>query len=91
MDRLTIDEAIAHAKEVADKRIDLCEECRAEHLQLAEWLEELKRYKELELTPEQMIKIDKEYAEQAKELSELKKRLEVLRRKIEEMICKYEK
>lgn len=41
---MTIDEAIIHAKE-ASKREDMCAECRAEHQQLAEWLEELKELK----------------------------------------------
>ena len=39
---MTLDEAIAHAREVAENRNDLCDECRREHAQLAEWLEELK-------------------------------------------------
>lgn len=43
---MTIDEAIIHAREVAECRKDMCEECRAEHQQLAEWLEELKCYQE---------------------------------------------
>ena len=57
---MTIDEAIVHAKEVAernrkqwkncpakrDTREHLtCEECAEEHEQLAEWLEELKLYR----------------------------------------------
>lgn len=50
---MNIDEAIKHAREVADKnrlanRKDIehqnCEECAKEHEQLAEWLEELKSY-----------------------------------------------
>lgn len=65
MNRLTLDEAIKHAKEVADmnyndaEKFDSndsvenymkanCMECAEEHMQLAEWLEELKSYKELE-------------------------------------------
>ena len=51
MDRLTIDEAIQHAREKAEeqrKDNDTCIECAREHEQLAEWLEELKEYKELE-------------------------------------------
>ena len=64
MERLTIDEAIAHAKEIAEKNyrgadfesIDYidddiktnCIKCAEEHMQLAEWLEELKSYKEAE-------------------------------------------
>ena len=43
---MSIDEAISHAREVADTRTDMCDECRDEHRQLAEWLEELKIYKE---------------------------------------------
>ena len=64
MDRLTIDEAIQHCKEVGrdnredakyaienelhDAVIKTCTKCAEEHEQLAEWLEELKEYKELE-------------------------------------------
>ena len=48
---MSIDDAIAHAREVADKNsgcwkhctsIRNCAECEKEHEQLAEWLEELK-------------------------------------------------
>ena len=35
---MTLDEAIAHAREIAAG----CEECADEHAQLAEWLEELR-------------------------------------------------
>lgn len=64
MDRLTIDEAIEHAREVArvnredakyaiknklhDDVIKTCTECAEEHKQLAKWLEELKEYQDLE-------------------------------------------
>lgn len=64
MERLTLEEAIAHAKEVAEKNyrsadfesIDSidddikvnCVKCAEEHEQLAKWLEELKSYKEAE-------------------------------------------
>lgn len=64
MARLTIEESIAHAKEIAEKNyrgvefesIDSidddikanCIKCAEEHEQLAEWLEELKSYKEAE-------------------------------------------
>ena len=58
---VSIDEAIAHAREVAeDKRADAdwkfrhgrlnaddCISCAEEHEQLAEWLEELKAYREI--------------------------------------------
>ena len=36
---MTVDEAIQHCYDVANK---LCDECGEEHLQLAKWLEELK-------------------------------------------------
>lgn len=60
---MTIDEAITHAKVVAqekynegflchanpnDEVLDTCIDCAKEHEQLAEWLEELKRYKDSE-------------------------------------------
>ena len=64
MERLTLDEAITHAKEVAEKNYrgadfesldsiddDIkvnCIKCAEEHDQLAKWLEELKFYKEAE-------------------------------------------
>ena len=62
MERLTLDEAIKHAKEVAKinraeatynfpnlkEYYDNCLECANQHNQLAEWLEELKSYKEAE-------------------------------------------
>lgn len=40
---MNLDEAIKHAKEVATSQ---CGECADEHKQLAEWLEELKKYKD---------------------------------------------
>lgn len=55
---MTIDEAIQHCEEVAEKQDKLCEisvterakeqnsKCAEEHRQLAEWLKELKAYKE---------------------------------------------
>ena len=64
MEKLTLEEAITYAKEVAEKNyrgadfesIDSidddiktnCIKCAEEHMQLAEWLEELKSYKETE-------------------------------------------
>ena len=59
---MSIDEAIVHAREVAgrnrkqyknclsdrtDIRHQTCKECAEEHEQLAEWLEELKAYREI--------------------------------------------
>ena len=54
---MTLDEAIAHAREVAEEQRKLCDlawvwdnpdnikKCAEEHDQLAEWLEELKSYR----------------------------------------------
>jgi hypothetical protein len=42
---MTLDQAIQHALEVAEKS-DTCKECGDEHKQLAEWLQELKVFKE---------------------------------------------
>ena len=59
---MTIDEAIAHAREVAKNKMAeyqnhydkdahyyprQCKKCAEEHEQLAEWLEELKVYREI--------------------------------------------
>ena len=53
---MTIDEAIKHCEEVAEKYCekveegltadDFCDSCASEHRQLAEWLKELKKYRE---------------------------------------------
>ena len=45
---MTLDEAIKHAEEVGINLITNCEtkQCGLEHLQLAQWLKELKQYKE---------------------------------------------
>lgn len=39
---MTLDDAIKHCYEVAERK---CDDCGKEHLQLAKWLEELKNYK----------------------------------------------
>lgn len=62
---MTIDEAISHAREVAEEKrksksvnlapeiISECELCAQEHEQLAEWLEELQQYRAIG-TPEEL-------------------------------------
>ena len=60
--RMTLDEAIKHAEEVADTKLQdaelseiqgcynnakKCVQCAKEYRQLAEWLQELKKYKQL--------------------------------------------
>ena len=45
---MNIDEAIAHAEEVASRKFDdrvNCIRCAEEHVQLAKWLKELKKLK----------------------------------------------
>lgn len=42
---MTLEEAIAHAKEMSENQY-ICEECQKEHRQLADWLEELKSLRE---------------------------------------------
>lgn len=43
---MTLDEAIAHAKELSENK-SVCKDCREEHKQLAKWLEELREYKSI--------------------------------------------
>lgn len=42
--KMTLDDAIAHAKQIAADTE--CKECAEDHCQLAEWLEELKSLRE---------------------------------------------
>ena len=56
--KMTLDEAIDHSKELSEDQ-SVCEDCREEHKQLADWLKELKQYKEenqSEKTAEEMFK-----------------------------------
>ena len=73
---MTLDEAIKHAEEVAEQNEWFeknylesiqCKECAEEHRQLAEWLKELKEYREQEPKTGhwKRISIDK-YSEHAK-------------------------
>lgn len=54
---MTIEEAIAHAQETADTRSDLCDECRDEHRQLADWLTELKQLREETAELKRLLKL----------------------------------
>lgn len=64
---LSIDEAIAHAREVSSRRFDdriHCIRCSEFHEYLAEWLEELKAYREIgtvEECKESVLDIEKAY------------------------------
>ena len=44
---MTLDESIKHCYKRAEENRIECEECAKEHEQLAGWLEELKRYREI--------------------------------------------
>lgn len=44
--KMTLDEAIVHAKELSESQ-SVCVDCREEHKQLAEWLEQLRDYKSI--------------------------------------------
>ena len=57
---MTLDEAIKHARDKANeqnyyasfergKHIQSCKKCAEEHEQLARWLEELKKYREMDI------------------------------------------
>lgn len=48
---MTLDEAIKHCEDVAEDRCGCAEDCVNEHRQLAEWLKELKAYREAD-TPQ---------------------------------------
>lgn len=80
---MTLDEAIVHAREVAERnrnqykncpsdRTDIrhqtCEECEEEHEQLAEWLEELKKYREIGTVEECRVAAEKKKAKKPIEM-----------------------
>lgn len=62
---MTLEEAIKHCEEVAEKYCekveegltadDFCDSCASEHRQLAEWLRELKAYRKAEKEIEQEL------------------------------------
>lgn len=43
---MTLSEAIEHLKEKIFNETNWCEECKNEHIQLLEWLKELKEYRD---------------------------------------------
>lgn len=74
---MTIDGAIAHAREVAKRRMAeyenhydkdghyypmQCKKCAEEHIQLAEWLEELKQYRAIRTVEECRAAMEKQTA-----------------------------
>lgn len=74
-ENMTIEEAIAHAQETANTRADLCDKCRDEHRQLAEWLTELKLlradYENQKSINYELLKENQEHVNENKELKRL--------------------
>lgn len=72
---MTIEEAIVHAQETANTRADLCDKCRDEHRQLAEWLTELKLlradYENQKSINYELLKENQELVNENKELKRL--------------------
>ena len=68
---MTLEEAIKHCEEVADKYCekvedgltadDFCDSCASEHRQLADWLRELKAYREILANADKLIESEYGY------------------------------
>lgn len=88
MERLSIDEVIAHCKRHTDRAEELNSKTLLEngsmepffmkeyweHRQVAEWLTELKEYRSLG-TPEQLREVDRLYLEKCEEVNALREQL----------------
>ena len=80
---MTLDEAIEHAEEVATTR---CGECAEEHMQLAEWLRELKRLKAQNAQMSEVIgQMAHDHAEQGREIARLERENAKLRDLVADM------
>lgn len=92
---MTIDGAIAHAREVAKRRMaeyenhydkdahyypTQCKKCAEEHIQLAEWLEELKQYRAIGTLEECRAAMEKQTKNK-----DLKAKNKELKTKVEEL------
>ena len=64
---MTIEGAIAHAREVAERCPEEDRQCAYQHDELADWLEELKAYRETGLTPEEVTALRESNQELKKE------------------------
>lgn len=69
---MTIDEAIAHAREVAEGCPAENRDCAYQHDKLAEWLVELKAYRETGLKPEEIADFREMYREMAAKFADYK-------------------
>lgn len=59
-EKMTLQEAIDHCYEVANNG-EQCDECKGNHLQLAEWLEQLQLLQEKEYVPETLQQCEERY------------------------------
>lgn len=64
---MNIEEAIAHAREVAEGCPAEDRQCAYQHDELADWLEELKAYRQTGLTPEEVTSLQASNQELKKE------------------------
>ena len=64
---MTIEEAVTHAREVAEGCQAEDRQCAYQHDELADWLEELKAYRETGLTPEGVAALQESNQELKKE------------------------
>lgn len=64
---MTIEEAIEHAREVAEGCPAEDRQCAYQHNELADWLEKLKAYKATGLTPEEIVALRASFQELKKE------------------------
>ena len=69
---MTIDEAIAHAREVAEGCRAETGDCAYQHDKLTEWLVELKAYRETRLKPEEIADFREMYREMAAKFADYK-------------------
>ena len=69
---MTIDEAIAHAREVAEGCRAENGDCAYQHDKLTEWLVELKAYRETGLKPEEIADFREMYREMAAKFADYK-------------------
>lgn len=69
---MTIDEAIEHAREVAEGCPEENRQCAYQHDKLAEWLGELKAYKETGLKPEEIADFREMYREMSAKFADYK-------------------
>jgi len=77
MDKLSIDEVIEHCNRTCEKfemysmmlKEEITNKQYAEHYYVSEWLKELNGFRNIGLTPKQLLEVDKLYTEKCEELS----------------------